>query len=99
MFCNTYISITNKMESLTPIIDNTVFKRNLVLINYFRLINKQMVWVVLELFLVMGLTWGSEVLNITVDWIQGTTHYLGKTSSTLHIESCIYSVTPATLLY
>ena len=40
-----------------------------------------MLWIVFELFLVMGLTWGSEVVNLSFDWTYGTSHYLGKYSS------------------
>ncbi|XP_023323247.1 probable G-protein coupled receptor Mth-like 1 [Eurytemora carolleeae] len=42
-----------------------------------RRINGQMTWIVFELFLVMGLTWGSEILTISIDWAHSTSHYLG----------------------
>ena len=39
--------------------------------------NGQMLWIVFELFLVMGLTWTFEVLNISLDWVYGRSNYLG----------------------
>ena len=35
---------------------------------------RQMLWVVLELFLVMGLTWLAEVVSLLINWVKGTTY-------------------------
>ena len=35
---------------------------------------RQMLWVVLELFLVMGLTWLAEVVSLVINWVHGTTY-------------------------
>ena len=44
-----------------------------------------MLGVVVELFLVMGLTWASEIISLAVNWAQRATHLGRRTDQCLNL--------------